>query len=297
MKPVSLSVLYKFSVGHASCFYKGSWQWLYPSMLYTALCLRRMWFPSSSCGWQTIVIFVAFVFRDLWQTSSNWGLFEYDAHAISEVHITYLSVMGRFLPHILACEGPETLHPPPDLRFSQRVCCRPYRRDMALCRWVSKSPMLCHHLLDQAVGSFSWAPSVAVMYSLYLRCRVGHAGRSRVRSPMLTLEFFIDIILPAALRLTQTLREMSTRRPVRRADNLTTFMCRLSWNLVASTCWNPQGLSRPVMELLYPYLFEVYLVSIKCSEVFDFQTVEEPRFKTAFFGRIIKECNLLSLNV
>ena len=34
------------------------------------------------------------------------------------------------------------------------------------------------------------------------------------------------------------------------ADNLTTFMCRLSWNLGASTFWNPQGLSRPVMGLL-----------------------------------------------
>ena len=29
-------------------------------------------------------------------------------------------------------------------------------------------------------------------------------------------------------------------------------MCRLSWNLGASTSWNPQGLSRPVMGL--PYL-------------------------------------------
>ena len=36
------------------------------------------------------------------------------------------------------------------------------------------------------------------------------------------------------------------------ADNLTTFMCRLSWNLAAWTSWNPQGLSRPVMGL--PYL-------------------------------------------
>jgi hypothetical protein len=40
-------------------------------------------------------------------------------------------------------------------------------------------------------------------------------------------------------------------RPVRRADNLTTFMCRLSWNLEASISWNPQGLSRTVMGLLY----------------------------------------------
>ena len=38
---------------------------------------------------------------------------------------------------------------------------------------------------------------------------------------------------------------------MRRSDNLTTFMCRLSWNLGASTSWNLQGLSRPVMGLLY----------------------------------------------
>ena len=38
---------------------------------------------------------------------------------------------------------------------------------------------------------------------------------------------------------------------MRKADNLTTFMCRLSSNLGASSSWNPQGLSRPVMGLLY----------------------------------------------
>jgi hypothetical protein len=31
-------------------------------------------------------------------------------------------------------------------------------------------------------------------------------------------------------------------------------MCRLFLNLEASTSWNPQGLSRPVMGLLYLYL-------------------------------------------
>jgi hypothetical protein len=66
------------------------------------------------------------------------------------------------------------------------------------------------------------------------------------------------------LGLGRLLTEMSTRniswvgggqrRPVSRADNLTCFMCRLSWNLGASTCWYPQGLSRPVMGLIYPYL-------------------------------------------
>jgi hypothetical protein len=57
-----------------------------------------------------------------------------------------------------------------------------------------------------------------------------------------------------ALGSTQPLSEMSTRniswgwrRPMRRADNLTTFLCRLSWNLGAWTSWNPWGLSRHVM--------------------------------------------------
>jgi len=36
------------------------------------------------------------------------------------------------------------------------------------------------------------------------------------------------------------------RRPVCRTDSLTTFMCRLSWNMGTSTSWNPQGLDRPV---------------------------------------------------
>jgi hypothetical protein len=43
------------------------------------------------------------------------------------------------------------------------------------------------------------------------------------------------------------------RWPVCRADNHTTFMYCLSWNLGASTSWNPQGLSRPIMGLLYLY--------------------------------------------
>jgi hypothetical protein len=64
---------------------------------------------------------------------------------------------------------------------------------------------------------------------------------------------------------TQPLTETSTRKIswglmwlVRRADNHTTFMCRLSWNLGASTAWNPQGLSRPLMRFLYLYLYNPY---------------------------------------
>jgi hypothetical protein len=41
--------------------------------------------------------------------------------------------------------------------------------------------------------------------------------------------------------------------------NVTTFMCRLSWNLWASTSWNPQGLSRPVMGSLYLFLICLYV--------------------------------------
>jgi len=40
---------------------------------------------------------------------------------------------------------------------------------------------------------------------------------------------------------------------MRRADKLNTFICRLSYNLGGSTSWNPQGLSRPVMGLIYLY--------------------------------------------
>jgi hypothetical protein len=39
------------------------------------------------------------------------------------------------------------------------------------------------------------------------------------------------------------------RWPVRMAD-ITSFMCRFSWNFGASNSWNPQGLSRTVMGLL-----------------------------------------------
>ena len=42
---------------------------------------------------------------------------------------------------------------------------------------------------------------------------------------------------------------------MRGADNLITLMCRLSRNLGASAFWKLQGLSRPVMGLLYLYLY------------------------------------------
>jgi hypothetical protein len=46
---------------------------------------------------------------------------------------------------------------------------------------------------------------------------------------------------------------------VRRADNLTTLMRRLSRNLGASTSCNPKGLSRPAMGLFYLFHRTTYL--------------------------------------
>jgi hypothetical protein len=61
-----------------------------------------------------------------------------------------------------------------------------------------------------------------------------------------------------SLGSTQPLTKMSTmniswrvKAAVQKADNLTTFMWQLSWNLRGSNFWNSQGLSRPVQGLLY----------------------------------------------
>jgi hypothetical protein len=80
--------------------------------------------------------------------------------------------------------------------------------------------------------------------------------RSWLQLLMVSLEFFTDIILG----LTQPLTEMNIRNIswgwrllVCRTDNLTTFVCQMSWNLAASISWNPQGLPRLVQGLLYLY--------------------------------------------
>jgi hypothetical protein len=62
-----------------------------------------------------------------------------------------------------------------------------------------------------------------------------------------------------AVGLIQPLTEISTMRPVRRPDNLTTFICRLSWDLGTSIPWNPQGLSRPVIGLLLQTFKSTYI--------------------------------------
>jgi hypothetical protein len=67
---------------------------------------------------------------------------------------------------------------------------------------------------------------------------------------------------------------------VRRADNLTTFKCRLSRNLGASTFWNPVGLSGPVMGLLYLFIMK-FCVDVSGQPfcyIFKVQEVREERF-------------------
>ena len=49
---------------------------------------------------------------------------------------------------------------------------------------------------------------------------------------------------------------------MRRADKLITSLCRLSVNQGAFTSWNTQGLSKPVMGLLYLYLYLFTLRSV-----------------------------------
>jgi len=116
-------------------------------------------------------------------------------------------------------------------------------------------------LMVVLVGAVSWGT-------------VLQAGKSRVRLSMMSLDFFIDnpSSRTMALGSTQPLIEMSTRnvswewrRPVLRTDNLTTFVCRLFWNLGASTSWNPQGLSRLVMGFLKKFLSLIYMFNIQFS--------------------------------
>jgi hypothetical protein len=71
------------------------------------------------------------------------------------------------------------------------------------------------------------------------------AGRSRVRFPMRSLDFSIDVILLAALGSTQPITEMGTRnlpggkgQPARKDDNLIAICGLIVWKM-----WEPRRLA------------------------------------------------------
>jgi hypothetical protein len=67
-------------------------------------------------------------------------------------------------------------------------------------------------------------------------------------------------------------------------------MCQVSWNLGASNSWNPKGLSRPVMGLLYHYL------CTGLNRPLGLQEVEAPRFPEFLHSRYMKVVRLSALS-
>ena len=113
-------------------------------------------------------------------------------------------------------------------------------------------------------------------YPLYKRLG-GPQGRYRRAENFVPIGIRSRTVQPVVSRYTdwatRPTTEMSTRNiswrwslPMLKADNLTTFICQLSWNLGASTPWNPQGLSRPVMGLLF--LCDQRIESVMLKKVF-----------------------------
>jgi len=107
-------------------------------------------------------------------------------------------------------------------------------------------------------GAFGWGTAL-------------RARRSRVRFPMVSLDIF-SLTRSCRPHYGTGVDSASNRNEyqecflvVKAAGawgwQLTTFMCRLSWNLGASTSRKPQGLSRPVMGLLFycPTVFPFFL--------------------------------------
>jgi hypothetical protein len=113
--------------------------------------------------------------------------------------------------------------------------------------------------------SLPWARSIQFRYILYdligvRGSAVGWgtalpAGRSRVRFPIDSLEFFSDLILPVAL-WPKWVPGILPGGKDGRCVGLTTLptSCADCLEILrASTSWNPKGLSRPVVGKLYLY--------------------------------------------
>jgi len=94
-----------------------------------------------------------------------------------------------------------------------------------------------------------------MVYRLLIHFKLGQPVAQLVQALRVRLEFFKDIILQACTMALGSIQPLTERQPVHRADNLTTFMYRMPWNLGTSTSWYPLGLSRPVQGLLYLYFY------------------------------------------
>jgi hypothetical protein len=71
-------------------------------------------------------------------------------------------------------------------------------------------------------------------------------------------------------------------RPVCRADNLTTFMCRLSWNPGASTSWNPQSLQTDCFLFHYvnsKLVLASFLTSVTSCEMYKSRGSSKYKFR------------------
>ena len=69
-----------------------------------------------------------------------------------------------------------------------------------------------------------------------------------------------------------------------RTDKLSTFICRLSSGLRSSTSWKPQGLFRPVQELLYLFLHPLGFSKNFAIGLVHFLTCNGPNCRAIYFS-------------